>query len=167
MSLHTHCYRCLRNLETPFPLKSKIRARRNLQYPLGQITSNTRVLSTTSSSQQKSQNSVQSVPPSSALSRPPTQTSNFPKSSLKHGTTIKPDGFPDTTAGNISSKLRSALPATTQTYVAYGICEILVKECARQADYEVPQRKEQNVPIPRTEDGQDLGVGSGWWYECE
>ena len=167
MSLHTHCYRCLRNLETPLTLKFKVRAGQKLQYPLGQRTSSIRVLSTTSSSRQKTQDSVESAPSSSASSRLPTQTSNSPKSSPKEGTTIRPDGFPDTAAGNISSKLRSALPATTQTYVAYGICEIFVKECARQADYEVPQRKEQNVPIPRTDDGQDLGVGNGWWYECE
>ena len=59
------------------------------------------------------------------------------------------------------------MPAATETYVAYGACEILVKECARQADYEVPQRNLKDVPIPRTDDGQDLGVGKGWWYESQ
>ena len=74
---HTHCYRCLRNLETPLTLKFKVRAGQKLQYPLGQRTSSIRVLSTTSSSRQKTQDSVESAPSSSASSRLPTQTSNF------------------------------------------------------------------------------------------
>ena len=82
------------------------------------------------------------------------------------GPAIRPDGLPDTAAGHITAKLRKALPAATETYVAYGACEVLVKECARQADYEVPERKQKDTPISRTEDGQDLGVGKGWWYEC-
>lgn len=80
---------------------------------------------------------------------------------------MRPDGLPDNAVGNITSKLREAMPAATETYVAYGACEILVKECARQADYEVPQRNMKDVPIPRTDDGQHLGVGKGWWYESQ
>jgi cytochrome b pre-mRNA-processing protein 3 len=54
----------------------------------------------------------------------------------------------------------------TETYVAYGVCEQLIKECIKVADYDIPQRhnnfKEQP---PRSADGQDIGVGKGWWYE--
>lgn len=57
------------------------------------------------------------------------------------------------------------LPSVTETYVAYGCCEKLIKESARQAAYRIPQAKEQDVPIPKTKDGEDLGVGEGWWYE--
>lgn len=53
----------------------------------------------------------------------------------------------------------------TETYVAYGACERLVKECARQADYTIPQAREKDVEIPKTKDGEDLGVGTGWWFE--
>jgi cytochrome b pre-mRNA-processing protein 3 len=53
----------------------------------------------------------------------------------------------------------------TETYVAYGACDALVKECARQADYTIPQALEKRGVIPKTKDGEDLGVGSGPWYE--
>lgn len=53
----------------------------------------------------------------------------------------------------------------TETYVAYGVTEGLVKECAKQADYSIPQAKQRGVEIPKTKDGQDLGIGTGWWYE--
>lgn len=53
----------------------------------------------------------------------------------------------------------------TETYVAYGVTEGLVKECAKQADYSIPQAKQRGVETPKTEDGQDLGIGTGWWYE--
>lgn len=53
--------------------------------------------------------------------------------------------------------------------MAYGACEALVKEAARLADYTIPQRSESGAnntqqPIPRTAQGEDLGVGTGWWY---
>jgi len=53
----------------------------------------------------------------------------------------------------------------TETYVAYGVTEGLVKECAKQADYFIPQAKQRGAEIPKTTDGQDLGIGTGWWYE--
>jgi len=61
--------------------------------------------------------------------------------------------------------LRKLAPSFTETYVAYGACEKLVKECARQADYTIPQAHEKNVDVPKTKDGEDLGVGTGWWFE--
>lgn len=68
---------------------------------------------------------------------------------------------------SIAKELRKRLPAVTETYVAYGVCEKLVKECARQADYTIPQAREKNVQVPKTKDGEDLGVGTGWWFESE
>lgn len=56
---------------------------------------------------------------------------------------------------------------TTETYVAYGVCETLVKECARQAAYKIPQAQQKNTDIPKTKDGEDLGVGDGWWYQSK
>lgn len=70
-------------------------------------------------------------------------------------------------AQNIAQSLRTRLPKTTETYVAYGGCERLLKECARQADYKIPQAAEKGVEIPKTKDGQQLGVGDGWWYSSE
>lgn len=54
--------------------------------------------------------------------------------------------------------------AATETYVAYGVTEKLFKECARQADYSVPQALEKGAVVPKSEAGEDLGVGEGWWY---
>ena len=59
------------------------------------------------------------------------------------------------------------LPSVTETYIAYGSCEKLVKESARQAAYTIPQAKEKDFSIPKTKEGEDLGVGEGWWYESE
>ena len=55
----------------------------------------------------------------------------------------------------------------TETYVAYGSCEKLVKESARQAAYSIPQASDKGVAFPKTKDGEDLGTGEGWWYQCE
>jgi len=52
----------------------------------------------------------------------------------------------------------------TETYTAYGITEILYKECALQADYRIPQAMDHDAEMPKTEDGEDLGVGGGWWH---
>ena len=59
------------------------------------------------------------------------------------------------------------LPSVTETYIAYGSCEKLVKESARPAAYIIPQAKEKDFSIPKTKEGEDLGVGEGWWYESE
>lgn len=68
---------------------------------------------------------------------------------------------------SIAEEIHKRVPSVTETYVAYGVCENLVKECARQADYKIPQAHEKNVEIPKTKDGEDLGVGTGWWFESE
>ncbi|KAL6717049.1 Serine carboxypeptidase 3 [Lecanora helva] len=70
------------------------------------------------------------------------------------------------TKKGLGQKIRDTLPSSvTETYIAYGACEKLIKECARQADYTIPQAREKDVEIPRTKDGEDLGVGTGWWFE--
>ena len=65
----------------------------------------------------------------------------------------------------LAQEFRKRAPETTETYVAYGVSEALVKECAKQADYSIPQAKEKGVEIPKTQGGEDLGAGTGWWYE--
>ncbi|KAL2047154.1 hypothetical protein N7G274_001173 [Stereocaulon virgatum] len=71
----------------------------------------------------------------------------------------------DSPTRTIAKELRKRASSVTETYVAYGVCENLIKECARQADYTIPQAHEKNIDIPKTKDGEDLGVGTGWWYE--
>ena len=68
---------------------------------------------------------------------------------------------------SIAKELRKRASSVTETYVAYGVCEILVKECARQAEYTIPQAHTKNAEIPKTKDGEDLGIGTGWWFESE
>lgn len=55
----------------------------------------------------------------------------------------------------------------TGTDVAYGATEALFKECAKQADYIVPQVFERGVETPKNAHGEDIGEGTGWWYESE
>lgn len=50
-----------------------------------------------------------------------------------------------------------------ETYTAYAVTEELYKECAAQADYNIPQAQDSDAEMPKTEDGEDLGVGTGWW----
>lgn len=79
-----------------------------------------------------------------------------------------PKPSPPSSAGfNIAAKVRQHASATTETYIAYGACETLVKECARQADYTIPQVAGKGASPPTTKDGEHLGVGKGWWYESK
>ena len=73
----------------------------------------------------------------------------------------------DAPGRSIAEALHKRVSSVTETYVAYGVCEILVKECARQADYAIPQVHIKNAEIPKTKDGEDMGVGKGWWFESE
>ena len=75
--------------------------------------------------------------------------------------------FLESPTRSIAKELRKRATNTTETYVAYGVCEKLVKECARQADYTIPQARDKNAEVPKTKDDEDLGVGTGWWYECK
>lgn len=57
--------------------------------------------------------------------------------------------------------LKKVAGKSTETYTAYGATEILYKECARQASYAI--NRTEDVDPPKTKDGEDLGVGEGWW----
>jgi cytochrome b pre-mRNA-processing protein 3 len=41
----------------------------------------------------------------------------------------------------------------------------LFEACSNQADYSVPQVSQKAAQVPKTEAGEDLGVGEGWWYQ--
>ncbi|TVY83540.1 Protein CBP3 [Lachnellula suecica] len=66
------------------------------------------------------------------------------------------------TAAQISALSKKG--GVTGTYTAYGATEVLYKECARHADYKIPQAGDGVEEVPKTEDGEDLGVGEGWWH---
>ncbi|KAH8589391.1 ubiquinol-cytochrome C chaperone-domain-containing protein [Bisporella sp. PMI_857] len=52
----------------------------------------------------------------------------------------------------------------TVTYSSFGVTELLYKECAKQASYTIPKPEDEDVEMPKTADGEDLGVGEGWWH---
>ncbi|KAJ5187193.1 hypothetical protein N7449_010187 [Penicillium cf. viridicatum] len=52
-----------------------------------------------------------------------------------------------------------------ETYVAYGMTQKLFEACSSQADYKIPQASQKGAEVPKTEAGEDLGVGEGWWYK--
>lgn len=62
-----------------------------------------------------------------------------------------------------AASLQKVTGKATETYTAYGATELLYKECARQADYSITQAPDAEEELPKTEDGEDLGVGEGWW----
>jgi cytochrome b pre-mRNA-processing protein 3 len=49
--------------------------------------------------------------------------------------------------------------------VAFGATERLYKECARVGHYSIPQAGVKGQKVPKTAEGEDLGVGEGWWYD--
>lgn len=78
---------------------------------------------------------------------------------VKGSTTANVPPTPAEQAAALSQK-----GGVTGTYTAYGATEKLYKDCARQADYRIPQAGKDDAEVPKTEDGEDLGVGEGWWH---
>ncbi|KAL8783943.1 MAG: hypothetical protein Q9213_004273 [Squamulea squamosa] len=114
------------------------------------------------------------APPSST--KPPSPRPHIPKT--KAATAIATASPPVDETGSKSSpskpvpaslklaaEVRKRATSVTETYIAYSVCEKLIKECASQADYTIPQRHEKDGVVPKGADGEDLGVGKGWWYE--
>ncbi len=64
----------------------------------------------------------------------------------------------------VAADLKKVAGRAAETYTAYGASEVLYKECARQADYSIPQAGKDDEELPKTENGEDLGVGEGWWH---
>ncbi|KFY07484.1 hypothetical protein V492_07099 [Pseudogymnoascus sp. VKM F-4246] len=58
----------------------------------------------------------------------------------------------------------AALNKTAEQYSAYGVAEVLYRQCAAQADYKIPQAAMEDEEMPKTADGEDLGEGAGWWH---
>jgi hypothetical protein len=61
-------------------------------------------------------------------------------------------------------RAQKQMKAATEPYVAYGATEDLFRACARAGEYTMPTVAEGEEPL-RSAKGEDLGVGSGWWYE--
>lgn len=79
----------------------------------------------------------------------------------------KPQEGPDaSTMQKFAQRMRAQkqMKAATEPYVAYGATEDLFRACARAGEYTMPTVAEGEEPL-RSAKGEDLGVGSGWWYE--
>ena len=122
-----------------------------------------------------SHSAAQASPRPYKIKEPPAPTSSSSTATVSgavHSENGNPSPISTTAAApssdpvkGIAKEIRKRASSITETYVAYGACEKLVKECARQADYKIPQAHEKNVEVPKTKDGEELGVGTGWWYE--
>ncbi|KAF1961928.1 hypothetical protein CC80DRAFT_488311 [Byssothecium circinans] len=95
---------------------------------------------------------------------PPPAPSKAPKETRDGSKGLKYQAKLPAMAG-LAAKLREKAPLATETYVAYGATQELIKECVRPGDYTIPQSQEKGAEIPRDETGAHLGVGTGWWYE--
>ncbi|KAG9550030.1 hypothetical protein KCU71_g15063, partial [Aureobasidium melanogenum] len=76
------------------------------------------------------------------------------------------DGPDASTMQKFAQRMRAQkqMKAATEPYVAYGATEDLFRACARAGDYTMPTVTDGEEPL-RSAKGEDLGVGSGWWYE--
>ncbi|RDW59686.1 hypothetical protein BP6252_12773 [Coleophoma cylindrospora] len=63
-----------------------------------------------------------------------------------------------------AKELRRVAGKSMETYSAYGSTQHLYRMCSAQADYSIPQAQDEDAEMPKTEDGEDLGVGDGWWH---
>ncbi|KAK2802497.1 hypothetical protein FQN50_007303 [Emmonsiellopsis sp. PD_5] len=68
---------------------------------------------------------------------------------------------------NIAQTLQSRASRTTETYIAYGATKKLFEACQFPGDYTVPQALEAGAggEVPKTANGEDLGVAVGSWYK--
>ncbi|EED21776.1 conserved hypothetical protein [Talaromyces stipitatus ATCC 10500] len=70
-----------------------------------------------------------------------------------------------TASSGILKSLASRRGGAAETYVSYGFTQKLYEACSSQADYEIPQLAQKGVEIPKTAEGEELGVGEGLWYK--
>ncbi|OJD17967.1 hypothetical protein AJ78_01998 [Emergomyces pasteurianus Ep9510] len=66
---------------------------------------------------------------------------------------------------HIAQSLQSRASRTTETYTAYGATKKMFEACQLQADYKIPQASQPGGVVPKTANGEDLGVGEGAWYK--
>ncbi|KAL4889115.1 ubiquinol-cytochrome C chaperone-domain-containing protein [Aspergillus ambiguus] len=68
-------------------------------------------------------------------------------------------------ASRLSRAIMPRPGSSAETYVAYGMTQKLFEACSSQAEYSIPQVSQKGAQVPKTEAGEDLGVGEGWWYQ--
>ena len=167
MASNSHCVACLRLLALQFKRARKVRGSHRFIFlrPLNKLQPPTSIFRSSPSRR------ISSFPPllstGAASNNTASRPSPLPKSnSPAQAADLEPDiPSPSSTGPSLAARVRKIASGTTETYIAYGACDVLVKECSRQADYTIPQALEKKGVIPKTKDGEDLGIGSGQWYE--
>jgi len=52
----------------------------------------------------------------------------------------------------------------SQTYTAYGVTKALYQDCTSHAAYTMPTLSDHEDEPPKTEAGENLGIGETWWH---
>ncbi|KAL5364579.1 ubiquinol-cytochrome C chaperone-domain-containing protein [Aspergillus floccosus] len=89
-------------------------------------------------------------------------------SPLRPSRAVNAPNLPLQSSRSASRLSRAIMPrpgSSAETYVAYGMTQKLFEACSNQADYSIPQVSQKGAQVPKTEAGEDLGVGEGWWYQ--
>ncbi|KAI9693559.1 MAG: Protein cbp3, mitochondrial [Bogoriella megaspora] len=153
MASENFCAVCIRSLRYAHTLKHQRRIVSN-QSPKS-LAVPTRRLLNTSPRYLAQATSV----PNSSPEPPPAPTSSDGPSTAAMQEQIR-ESIP---SSSFKSRIESGLKKTSiaQTYAAYGSAEMLYKICAAQADYSIPQALEKDGVVPKSKDGEDLGVELG------
>ena len=105
-------------------------------------------------------------------SRPGSQLARPSRSRLRYASTATAP--PSSTAEidedapastRVANTVREGFGGLAEPYIAQSATESLLKECACQSDYIVPQAFERKGEIPKNANGEHIGEGTGWWYE--
>lgn len=108
--------------------------------------------------------------PSKSFARPSTRAVAIQPRTLYRSYATEPASTSAQNAASSHSATETAAAESEtsdfkETYVAKQKSEILFKECAKQADYIVPQAFEKDGETPKNAAGEEIGQGVGWWYE--
>lgn len=75
-------------------------------------------------------------------------------------------GEPSTFAKMLTGIAGAVLPRNaTQPYAIFGATETIYKACSAPAAYTISQEVRKKDEVPMTEDGEEIGVGSGVWFD--
>lgn len=57
------------------------------------------------------------------------------------------------------------LRSTAQPYQVNKATETIYKTCSREASYTISETDKRNATVPKTEDGEEIGEGTGSWHK--
>ncbi|KAI1878186.1 uncharacterized protein JN550_000368 [Neoarthrinium moseri] len=55
--------------------------------------------------------------------------------------------------------------STSQPYQVHAATETIYKTCAREANYTISETDKRNGTVPKTEEGEEIGVGNTTWHK--